>query len=327
MREPRRPRFAGALRVLGSIAAPGGRRGRLAVLIHHRVLPGPDPLRPGEVDRATFEWQMATLARCFRVLPLSEAIVRLDAGTLPPRAAAITFDDGYADNFRIALPILQRHALPATFFVTSGMLGQCMWNDVVIEAVRAAPADGLDTEFLGVERQSLGTAAARRAALATLLPVLKQRPPPARDEAVARLATQAGIAAPDGLMMTREELRSLAGAGMEIGAHTVNHPVLSRIDDASAEREMAESRDALEGITGERIGLFAYPNGRPGTDYLPAHVRMVRRLGFDGAVSTQRGANATGATDRYQVRRFTPWDRTPERFTARLLLACLRPAR
>jgi len=322
----RRPHLARVLQALGSLVAPGGRRGRLAVLIYHRVLSEPDPLRPGEVDRATFDWHLATLARCFRVLPLSEAIERLDAGTLPPRAAAITFDDGYADNLHLALPLLQAHGLPATFFVTTATLGQCMWNDIVIETVRAAPAEGLDTSFLGLERQPLGPVAERHEPLTNLLTDLKRRPPPERDEAVARLAAEAGIAAPEGLMMTPEELRLLAGTGMEIGAHTVNHPVLSRIDDASAEREMAESRDLLEGITGEWIGLFAYPNGRPGTDYLPAHVRMVRRLGFDGAVSTQRGANVTGATDRYQVRRLGSWDRTPERFTARLLLACLRPA-
>jgi hypothetical protein len=72
----------------------------------------------------------------------------------------------------------------------------------------------------------------------------------------------------------------------------------------------------LEQLLGERVGLFAYPNGKPGTDYSPESVQIVRELGFDAAVSTTWGAARSG-TDPFQIPRFTPWDRSKLRFGAR----------
>src|SRR6185295_2112486 len=112
-----------------------------------------DPVASGTVDAAAFDWQMECLSRCFRVLPLSEAVERLRQGTLPGRAACVTFDDGYADNAEVALPILRRHGLCATFFVATGFLdGGIMFNDRVIEAVRGAPGAQLDLTPLGLGR-------------------------------------------------------------------------------------------------------------------------------------------------------------------------------
>jgi len=94
--------------------------GRLSILIYHRMLAAPDPILHDEIDADTFK-QHATLLRSeFNALPLGEACTRLAHGSLPARAACITFDDGYADNEQIALPILKRLGLPATFFVSTG---------------------------------------------------------------------------------------------------------------------------------------------------------------------------------------------------------------
>lgn len=123
-------------RALLTVVAPGGTRG-LSILVYHRVLPQADPLFPSIVDAERFSLQLELLRRCFNVLPLPEALARLRNGSLPPRAACITFDDGYADNEAVALPLLRQHGLHATFFIASGFLdGGRMWNDTVIEAVR-----------------------------------------------------------------------------------------------------------------------------------------------------------------------------------------------
>jgi len=119
-------------------------------------------------------------------------------------------------------------------------------------------------------------------------------------------------------MMTSDALCRLRASGMEVGAHTVTHPILARVDPARAEREIRESKRRLEAIAGSAVMLFAYPNGRPGRDYLPEHVRMVREAGFEGAVTTAHGV-ANAASDPFQLPRFTPWDKTPGRFVLRLM--------
>jgi hypothetical protein len=135
--------------------SPAGARGRLSILILHRVLPAVDPLFPDEVDAARFDRMCRWLTQWFNVLPLDEAVHRLSSGTLPARALSITFDDGYADNHEVALPILQKHRLPATFYIATGFLdGGRMWNDTVIESVRRSPLDRLPLD--GTEVASLG---------------------------------------------------------------------------------------------------------------------------------------------------------------------------
>jgi peptidoglycan/xylan/chitin deacetylase (PgdA/CDA1 family) len=307
------------------LASPGGKRG-LSILIYHRVLARKDPLFPGEVDRAQFDAQMALVKASCQVMPLIEAVRALRSGTLPPRAACITFDDGYADNATVALPVLQRHGLHATFFVATGFLnGGRMWNDTIIELVRAAPGPLFDAGSIGLGAHPIGSDAERSAAIGKLIGKLKYLPMAARLAEVQRLQEALGLALPDELMMNTAQLQSLHRAGMHIGGHTVNHPILARLDAGEARREMAEGKAALEAMTGAPVRLFAYPNGKPREDYLPEHVAMARELGFEGAVSTAWGARKDNA-DVYQLPRFTPWDRSPLRFAARLARNLTEPA-
>jgi peptidoglycan/xylan/chitin deacetylase (PgdA/CDA1 family) len=291
----------------------------LSILVYHRVVPDPDPLAPEQVCAQEFDWQLAGLARWFKVLPLTEAVVRLRDGTLPRRSACVTFDDGYADNVTVALPILRRRGVPATFFLaTSFVDGGRMWNDSVIETVRAARGNTLDAAALGLTTLNIATDQMRREAIARALAALKYLPQEERQNRVDEFAEQASRPLPSNLMMTTEQVRSLDAGGMEVGAHTVTHPILARLESARAENEIRDSKRGLEAMTGKRVGLFAYPNGRPGRDYGPEHVGMVRTLGFDAAVSTAWGV-ASAASDPYQLPRFSPWDRTPGKFALRLL--------
>ena len=114
--------------------------------------------------------------------------------------------------------------------------------------------------------------------------------------------------------------------GMEIGAHTVRHPILRTLDDAAAAREIGDSRDQLAAWLGEAPPVFAYPNGVPGADYGERDVALVRRMGFGCAVSTARGAAGQGA-DIFQLPRFTPWDRALPRFALRCAETLLRARR
>jgi len=307
------------LKHLGSWMAPGGRRGRLSILIYHRVLATPDPMRPGEVDAATFSWHIQLLARYFKVLPLTLALRLLREGSLPARAVCVTFDDGYADNLEVALPILQAWGVSATFFIATGYLnGGRMWNDTVIEALRYLPAGSLDLSGQGLGMYRLGDWRERADVALRLIQLLKYPPFRQREEQVHYLASLVATPLPDKLMLTVQQVRELQAAGMEIGAHTVNHPILARLDQATARQEIATSKQYLEELLGQEVKLFAYPNGKLGQDYLLEHVQMVRELGFVAAASTNWGG-ITMQTDPWQLPRFTPWDMQPARFMARLL--------
>jgi peptidoglycan/xylan/chitin deacetylase (PgdA/CDA1 family) len=256
-------------------------------------------------------------------MPLDDAVAGLRAGQLPAAAAAITFDDGYADNHLLALPILRRHGLCATFFVATGFLdGGRMWNDTLIESVRRWRGEALDPADLGlpnIDVLQLGNVTAKRAAIDRLLMLVKYLPASKRQQVVGLMEHQCGAVLPVDLMMRSEQVRSLRRAGMQIGAHTVTHPILALTDEAGARAEISGSRAALESLLGERVGLFAYPNGKPGEDYTPRDVGIVRELGFDAAVSTAWGVTDAYA-DPFQMRRFTPWDRHPLKYAWRLAM-------
>jgi peptidoglycan/xylan/chitin deacetylase (PgdA/CDA1 family) len=296
------------------------------ILIYHRVHAKPDPMFPGEASAETFDWQMALLRRYCNPVPLLDGVRGLQSGNLPERAVTVTFDDGYADNAEVALPILGRHAVPAAFFVATGYLnGGRMWNDSIIEAVRRAQGTELDLADLGLERVSLGPEETRGPVAELVIRAIKHRPPAERQARVDELCGLIGAQLPDDLMMNDAQVRQLAEAGMEVGAHTVSHPILLKLSDEAARAEIEGSRQTLQAITGVEIRAFAYPNGKPGEDYTHRDRDVVESLGFETALSTTWGA-ASAASDRFQLPRFTPWDRTPSRWLARLLLTFGKPA-
>ena len=306
------------LRTVNQLLSPGGARGRLAIMIFHRVPRVVDPMFPLEPDAARFERDMRNVRRWFHVLPLEAAVARLREGSLPARALAITFDDGYADNHDVALPILTRLNLTATFFIATSFLdGGCMWNDRVVEALRAFDGDSLDLTDAGLGIVDTGSLQARRSAVASLLGRLKYRPLHERLAAADAVLAAARVPAPERLMMTSDQVRRLADAGMSIGAHTHRHPILARLDEAESRDEIARSRDVLQGLLQAPVRLFAYPNGKPGVDYRATDVDHVRALGFTAACSTAPGVAGRDA-DPLQLPRFTPWDQRPWKFGMRM---------
>jgi peptidoglycan/xylan/chitin deacetylase (PgdA/CDA1 family) len=290
------------------------------VLIFHRVLSQPDPLFPGEVDSQQFEAIVTWLTRWFNVLPLQEAVRSLASKSLPARAACITFDDGYRDNVLNALPILQKYGATATFFIATGYLfNNRMWNDTIIEAIRHTTAESLNLEDIGAGVLQVAGDSDKRTAIDKLIKLIKYRGHQERDALAEVIAARSGATLPDDIMMNGDGVRTLHSAGMGIGAHTVDHPILRLCSETETRQQILDSRDYLEGLTGERVSLFAYPNGKPNIDYTPDQARLVEELGFEGAVSTQPGTSGA-VDDRFQLRRFTPWDRSPFLFAMRLAL-------
>jgi peptidoglycan/xylan/chitin deacetylase (PgdA/CDA1 family) len=306
------------LRLPFSFMSPAGKRGRLSVLTFHRVLPRHDPLLPDLPDAHEFERQMRWVRDWFNVVPLGAGIDMLYAGTIPSRALAVTFDDGYADNEELAAPILRRLGMSATFFVSTAFLGGgCMWNDRVIEAVRACQSPELDLGAIGLKKYSMQSPAARSQSVRALLLDIKHFDADRRQALTDAIVELTGAQEKSGLMMSPDQVRQLRVLGMDVGAHTVNHPILTRVSQSAAREEIGNSKQHLEQVLGHAVPLFAYPNGMPDRDYSAEHVDIVKQCGFSAAVTTAQGA-ATISSDRFQLPRFAPWARTRLNYAARL---------
>jgi peptidoglycan/xylan/chitin deacetylase (PgdA/CDA1 family) len=192
-----------------------------------------------------------------------------------------------------------------------------MWNDSVIEVLRNCSDKVLDLRELGLDCYTVETIALRRAAADSILRAIKHLDPDGRQALVNELEKH-GSKLPDDLMLSDAQVQSLAVNNVAIGAHTVNHPILSSVSGEIAHSEIRDSKLYLEELLQRQIEVFAYPNGRPNLDYRSAHREMVRELGFKAAVSTHWGVS-TAQSDRFQLPRFTPWDRRPLKFGIRLL--------
>ncbi len=282
----------------------------LPILMLHQVLARPDPLRPEVPHIGIVARQLEALASFFTVLPLVDAVAQLRDGTLPHKAACITFDDGYRDNLDVALPLLQRHRLPATVFVATGPLdGGIMFNDLIIESVRLLPAGVHDFGRHGLGQVQVGDTASRLALIRALTAAAKYRPLQDRDVLMDDLCSRVRGEIPRDLMLTRDQVRTLSRQGVAIGGHTVNHPILTQLASADALAEIIRNRDQLRDITDTMPRAFAYPNGKPNRDYTAEHARMVEQAGYDVAVSTA-AAVATTSSHRFQLPRFVATSQT-----------------
>ncbi|TXL66435.1 polysaccharide deacetylase family protein [Zeimonas arvi] len=288
---------------------------------------------PSEPDARRFDEMVRWIRSQFRVLEPVQACERLMAGTLPSRAAIITFDDGYRDNLEVATPILERHGVRAAFFIATGyMEGGAMFNDRVFEALRTTERRELDLAGLltaedkiaerpdeeGAVVVRLGEFSQRRSLAERLVLAIKHRPPEERLDAVRALEEQCGVQGSFDPMMSPEEVSALAKQGMAIGGHTRTHPILESVPDPVARDEIEGGRADLRALLRGEVDLFAYPNGRFGRDFSDRHREMVEDAGYRFAFTTDPGA-ATARSDPRMLPRFTPWDRSHIRFGVRAL--------
>lgn len=306
------------LRGMLSTLSPGGPSARLSVMLFHKVPTLADPLASTELNLAHFEQILDFVEAHATVVPLAEASSALKRGTLPPRAVALTFDDGYAEWIENVIPALRRRQMPATFYVTTGQFeGGVLWHERILSAVRALPAHGASLPP-GIDGYTdLDLPGCRERLVEHLQQRLKYAPLGQRLEAIAHLEAQAcrPLVLPPGF--DAGAVRTLHSQGFEIGAHTVHHPILNECTAQQARAEIADSKAELEAIIGGAVTSFAYPNGRPGLDFSREHVDMVRAAGYRTAVTTSRGAG-TASSDPLQLPRFTPWGTSNGRIALQL---------
>jgi peptidoglycan/xylan/chitin deacetylase (PgdA/CDA1 family) len=311
---------SGLLHLSESLLEPRGRtnaNGCFQILVYHRVADDGDT-SGSATTIAGFERQMQCVRRHFHPMSLTSLLSATERREIPSRAIAVTFDDGYEDVFTHALPILRRYEIPATVYLATDYIeqGRPMWND------RLAAAIGTTTRreigpVLDLGPLPLGTPVERNAALRSILEKTKRRHPAERDAVAAEIERRLEVD-PNGAprMLRWDQVERMHRAGVEFGAHTVHHPILSCVSAEEAWREIAESKRVVESHVQAPVRHFAYPNGTR-RDFDDTTRALVERAGFSSAVSTIFGVN-TAETDRYCLRRGGPWEEDSAGFGVKL---------
>ena len=314
LRPPRRPRGPAAL-----------------VLCYHRVAGlDRDPQRLA-VEPERFSRQLAALTARYRVVPLSRLTEDVRSGAIADGVVALTFDDGYADNLREAAPRLERAGAHATVFVTTHPVdrGVEFWWDRVERALLASP--GLPAEFElaelglrfdGLEPEPSDPAwdvsrpprTSRERAYLRCCGALRALEPARRDGVIDRLEGLAGIGAGcrgSHAPLTPEGVRALADSpAVEIGAHTLDHPVLSAMGESGQRDQILGSRDRLAELVGREPRLFSYPFGTA-DDFDSCSARAVESSGFAGACANIPGL-VTASSDPMSLPRVLARNWEPE---------------
>lgn len=296
-------RFTG---MLGYMERPA--RDALTILCYHRVLPAAAKeryfLSDLVVTPEALHEHAVLLGRRHRILPLADAFVAWQKGkTKGKPLAAITFDDGYRDNFVHAKPALESAGVRGTFFVVAGLIGSATapWYDRLGRACQHLNEAGRAGEVLEHLRNT-GCTATICQHLQTLdavqfpidvVEAAKLLPPWQREELLATLIALAGGDDLDPRLdeiMTQDQLRAMHAAGHEIASHSQTHPILTQLTGDTLDAEIAGSRDALTAMLGVAPRTFCYPNG----DHNPEVLAAVQAAGYQAAVTTQQGINLPG---------------------------------
>jgi len=284
-------------------------RRRAVILTYHGILPSNPPpatraLHKIFVTVDEFRAQMALLRARYEVLSLRELVERLAKGDAGENIAAVTFDDGWRSTRTLAAPILRELRVPATVFIATGLMGspyRGLWTQRLAASIGAARIGRIRLWDIDLPFE---TEPQRVVAMRAVASFLKGLPPDDREERLREVFARYGNGHELGAemeFMSLDEVRELAAYGVDCGAHTVDHEILSSLPFAKAREQIRQSRAQLEDMTGLPCRLFAYPNGRA-RDFSDDHTRALADEGFDGAVTQIPGRNSPG-TDSFRLRR------------------------
>lgn len=329
--------LAGALESTGLLWRQVDRRlrGRVLVLMYHRVLPLQDRdsfSAPGIiVTPETFDRHLGWIrAHLHPMTPTEFGEVQQSRRPLPERACLVTFDDGWQDNFTHALPALQRHDVPALLFTATGFIGtrDCFWQErlgrLLYTAWQAGSRGSTVLERAGVESALKQDSPIAREHIRDAVNLYKSRSPEQIESLLRqfeRMLQGIGVGLPsdfgDDGFLSWSELETLTASSLvTVGSHAVSHSSLPRLAPDARRFELSQSRAELEEQLDCKVDWFAYPNG----DHDADSAADVRASGYRGAFTTEDGPVAPG-DDAFALRRVNMHEgatRTLGRFLARL---------
>jgi len=259
--------------------------------------------------RGDFEQEIRFLKSNYRVIGMDEFADTINGskgGSWP--SVVITFDDGYLDNYTLAFPILKKYQVPAVIYVATGLIGTngMTWPDQIEHVLLNTDLNTFSLPSLwGEEQLSIQTTAQKERVNVRIAQALKEVPDAERKSILKELFAVLGVdpsAASERKMLNWDEIREMAAHGIEFGAHSHTHPILSRVPLEESKRDILLSKSILEKQLGKPVRHFAYPNGRE-EDFTEELRSYCREIGFDTVSTVLYGANHAGATDLYSVRR------------------------
>ncbi|MFZ0293646.1 MAG: polysaccharide deacetylase family protein [Candidatus Sulfotelmatobacter sp.] len=288
---------SGLLRLAASMRGPSA-----AILMYHSVLPDPSQWADtwGEIahSESIFRAQMELLAREFRPISLDEAIKHIRNGSnLPRRSVVVTFDDGYADNYEVAMPILNQASVPATFYVTVDCVEnkRLPWPSRLRFAFRntklSAWSDSAGKNWL------LNLPAEREVAFLSNCDTCCQLSGAAQENFVVHVERELDAKIPcqqNSPMLTYDQTRALQRHGHIVGSHTMTHPNMAYIKADDAVRELTESKRHLELNLETPIRHFSYPCPALSPHWSTNTAEQTQAAGYETAVTTDNGLTRSG---------------------------------
>jgi len=243
---------------------------QVPIIAYHRVSPVNDyPWSLTPVTPQDFEQEIRYLSNRYKIVSLDELVTSFNKyKTLPPKTAVVTFDDGYKDNYLNAYPILKKYNIPATVFLTTGHIstGKLFWWDKVAYVIWKTELNTLDLGELGTYH--LNSSRSRLQVTNAVTARLKQIPAENKDSLIRGMVKSSGVDIPPNLgkeiILSWDDIREMSRDGIEFGAHTVSHPILTRLPLEEARKEIIDSKKHIEKELGQEVTTFCYPNGEPG---------------------------------------------------------------
>lgn len=268
-------------------------RNKTLILTYHRFSTEDSALK---ISARALSEQLEYLRSRYRIVSLSELVKHLTSDVrIPPAMVAITIDDGYSDAYEIAFPILRKYDLPATFFVVTAFVDgdSWIWTDKLRFITSRAKQNGIALSIDGqTSRMEMNGTLSRLRTADFLNSALKRMPEGERDETIAKIARACSVTLPDTpppefAPVSWNEVREMGSARIEIGSHTVTHPILTNSTREQLTHELRESRSRLEAELGKEVRAFCYPNGNWDKNVRDA----VALAGYQCAVTTEAGLN------------------------------------
>jgi peptidoglycan/xylan/chitin deacetylase (PgdA/CDA1 family) len=297
--------FAGLMRLLESLSSH-----KLIVLTYHRVVNreacAGEVRPPNTVFADEFDLQMDAVSRRYNVLDRSGLHAALvDRCGIPRNSLAITFDDGYENNYNVAFPILQKYGFHAAFFLTTDLIGgngRRLWFDRLDRLFKVASNAEICATLLRLNPESsVGHHAGVRRYFKSLSTSRQSEILDTLEQTYADGLQDRSTDRTFYNLMDWQQARDLFERGMTIGSHTTSHQILSAVPAKSAQVEVERSRNAVEERTGDRCLMFAYPNGQA-DDFRPEDEVRLQRAGYTCAF-TQIPGVIDAQTSRFRLPR------------------------